>query len=220
MRVCTFIMKCIPSSDKNESSTSRMLKSHGEKLNQFPIGGEPKEKFHEELEKYRIQIEYMRNKSNELFEKQLIYVSAGTIAGSIFIMDRFLSGIQRGFLFVIISWALLAAGIIVNLLSHFFASNFYNRTIGEITNDRFDNEKADRRARGIHTFNVISLILYFLGLAFFIGYVIEDMQDFNKPHKGNSISEDAWISTYENNKDKEKVKLENMNLKIEGYAKQ
>jgi len=154
--------------------------------------------YYEEVGKYRLQVEHMRDMSAKLFEKQLIYVTAGTIAASVFIMDRFLNGVQRGIWLILISWGLLGATILINLLSHFFAGYLYNKIIGDLINRRFDSTKADNRVNKIMFFNIISLISYFIGIAFFAFYLTINIKGFNKPVNRDHTNENIYTLPYQN----------------------
>lgn len=166
--------------------------------------------YKEKLKDYSTSLEKMRDLSTNLFEKQFIYVAGGSIAASVWVIDKFLSGVQNGFIWVLLSWMAWGGPIVVNLLSHARAMVLYNRTLGEIVMDNYDKIKADKRGNTIERFNHLSLIFYFCGILCFGIFCSKSWKDFNKP----KTSESYKIEIIDHNKDKIENKLDSLIKKI------
>ncbi|UAY55716.1 hypothetical protein [Arachidicoccus terrestris] len=162
--------------------------------------------YKEKLKDYSISLEKMRDFSTDLFEKQLIYVAGGSIAASVWVIDKFLSGVQDGFIWVLLSWMAWGGTIVVNLLSHARAMMLYNRTLGEIVSENYDKIKADKRGEVIERFNHISLIFYFCGIISFGIFCSKSWKDFNRP----KTSENNKIEIIDYNKNKIENKLDSL----------
>lgn len=137
--------------------------------------------FKEKLQEYKVTLEKMRDLSADLFEKQLIYISGGSLAGSVIVIDKFLNGVQNGFILVLVSWLFWGATIVINLLSHSKARTLYNRTIGEIIMDEYEKEKADERAMIVEYYNKASTYSYVIGVICFLIFFLMNMKQLNKP---------------------------------------
>jgi hypothetical protein len=133
-----------------------------------------------EIKEYKTYLDKVIEKASDLFEKQLIYVAAGTIAGSVYIVEKFLAGTQHLLWLLLFVWGLCGGTILVNLLSHYFSMKWNTNTKNEINQNLDYKAKEPHRIKNIDRLNVASLIMYFLGLVAFIFYIGLNIKDMNK----------------------------------------
>ena len=132
-----------------------------------------KQKRSEALVKYRDELAGLVSRSNEIFEKQLSYISAGAIAVSMAFVKEVtgdLHATQHKYLLVT-GWLLLVVTLLVNLLSHIWTKNKHNKTIKEIDVNHYSQQKALRRLKqidGINLFTIITLILGIVSVLVFM----------------------------------------------------
>jgi hypothetical protein len=126
-----------------------------------------------EITNYQTHLKELINKSQEAFEKQLVYISAGSFTVSLAFIKDVVGDLTKtsneGYL--ITAWCLMGITLLINLLSHIFTSNFHNSTIAEIGEGKYDYYKAIKRfqrIKNMNYFSIISLILGFIALVVFI----------------------------------------------------
>lgn len=125
------------------------------------------------LLKYKEELISVLHKSQDTFEKQLSYISAGSLALSMaFIKDmvKDISGSHCKTL-LILGWISLAVSLLVNCISHIRASELHNRTINEINCENYNDKKVSKRLREIRRTNWISVGAMVLGIIFIIIFV-------------------------------------------------
>lgn len=141
-------------------------------------GDYDKNKYRDEIKETVKEYLTVVHKSADYFEKQLSYISAGSLGLSFIIVEKIFGDISqtqyKGAL--IFSWALLAITLIINLFSHSYATKCHNNTIEEmydfiagVTED-YDNSNSQRRTRNINILNNISFLFLSLGIALLIIY--------------------------------------------------
>jgi hypothetical protein len=138
--------------------------------------------YRKNIEAYKAEVAKVIEKSNDMFEKQLIYVAAGTIAASVFIVEKFLPNIRAGFIFLLLCWACCGVAIIVNMLSHYINMLILPKTLEELNNaetSEFDPAKADKRRKITKIINGVTLFIYVIGLGFFVTYIIINIDNMN-----------------------------------------
>jgi hypothetical protein len=98
-------------------------------------------------------------KSQESFEKQLSYISAGSLSVSMAFIKNVVGELNKSRYqgFLIIGWSLMGMTLLINLLSHVFTSNCHNKTIEEISDGRYDYTVALCRHINIKRFNYSSI---------------------------------------------------------------
>lgn len=111
-----------------------------------------------EREKAQALIEHTKNKSDDDYEKNLTYISAGTLVLSLTFLEKVVKlNESQGLWFLIISWALMAITLGVNLVSHQFASIFAEKAIEMIpdatTNPKHFVKKAQERNKILRKLN-------------------------------------------------------------------
>jgi len=125
------------------------------------------------IEKFREELISLLHKSQDSFEKQLSYISAGSLALSIgFIKDvvkNITTAYCRGLL--ITGWILLGLTLLLNCISHIRAADLHNRTIKEINHDQYDNIKIARRYKEVSRLNWFTVGTMVLGILLIIIFV-------------------------------------------------
>src|SRR4030095_14368739 len=120
----------------------------------------------ETLREFGNELKIAIQKSHDAFEKQLNYISAGALGLSILFIEKVVKDIsltQCNWILKL-SWALFAATLISNLLSHIFTSTKHNKTLADIYSDKYDPTVAVKRNRDIKVWNICSVILLFAGI--------------------------------------------------------
>jgi len=84
--------------------------------------------------------------------------------------------------------------MVINLFSHSKARNLYNHTLGEIIMEKYDKEKADKRAIIVERYNKSSLYSYLIGVICFLIFFLTNLTQLNKP----KASENNKIQIIEN----------------------
>lgn len=129
------------------------------------------------LKDFATELRTLVFKSNEYFEKQLNYISAGALGLSMVIVEKLIKDLalsqSKWMLFV--SWSLLGLTLISNLVSHIFTSKWHNKTIGEIDDAKYNYSRASKRNRYINRWNLFSVALMLLGLFFQILFLIKNV---------------------------------------------
>lgn len=129
------------------------------------------------LRKYCDDLLSILNKSNEHFEKQISYISAGSLGLSFLLIEKVLGDIwaTKDKWLLITGWSLLALTLISNLISHQLAMSFHYKSIGEIEGylcgeNEYNEIKIALRNRKIKAVNVFSIIFLSLGIVSIITY--------------------------------------------------
>jgi hypothetical protein len=128
----------------------------------------------ERIYAYRDELNIVFHKSQDSFEKQLSFISAGALTLSIgFIKDivkEFNHAEFKGLLGW--GWAALVVTLLINLISHLIASRNANRAIKEINEKEYDPEKIERRNKNIVMINWASVIIMIIGISLIISFII------------------------------------------------
>jgi len=127
----------------------------------------------ENIIKYSDELRVIIGKSYESFEKQLNYISAGTLGLSMIFIENVVNDLSlthSNFL-IIISWISLGLTLISNLISHIYTSWVHGMTLSEIINNNYKFEKAEKRNNYIKYWNIVSIGLLILGIIFLISFV-------------------------------------------------
>ena len=104
--------------------------------------------------------------NQELFEKQLSFVSAGALGVSMFLIEKVVKNLSIAhYKWIIIScWVLLGLTLILNLISHYIAVKFNYTNIEEIDDNKYDYHNAKKRNNIIKSINIITLISLITGI--------------------------------------------------------
>lgn len=119
---------------------------------------------------FRENSETTLTKSQDDFEKQLVYISGGALTVSMFLIEKVVKDLSRADCkwVLITCWTMLGFTLVVNLLSHFLCINFNYKTIEEIDADNYNPAKARRRNGIIKVVNVSTFITLILGIILLI----------------------------------------------------
>lgn len=122
---------------------------------------------------YQVHLKELVNKSQEAFEKQLSYISAGSLSISIVFMKNVVGDLKvascEGLL--ILAWALMGITLLINLMSHIFTSNCHNKTIEEIDDNKYSYVDALCRHNNIKKLNYFSVFTLIGGIAFLLIFI-------------------------------------------------
>lgn len=149
-----------------------MGKKHHQLLeNKNQISEESEHQNSNQINSYKENLIQVINKSNDDFEKQLSFISAGALALSIAFMDKLakdLSVAQSRWLLVG-GWIFLALTLLSNLISHIYSSNLHNKTLKEVQEGYDDYYKNSiTRNRKINHLNFFSISTLVIGLILII----------------------------------------------------
>jgi hypothetical protein len=123
-----------------------------------------------EIKEFKKNSEEILQKSQEDFEKQLSFISAGTLGISMFLIEKVIKDLSSANhkWTIIFSWCLLGFTLVGNLVSHFLAVQFNYRNIKEIDTDSYSQEKSKCRNNIIQGFNIATLGTLLIGIIFLI----------------------------------------------------
>ncbi|MBS1771964.1 MAG: hypothetical protein JST82_03830 [Bacteroidetes bacterium] len=128
--------------------------------------------YDDSLKAFREELIKINEKSNDNFEKQLSYISAGSLGGSMVIIEKIFKDINsteyKGLL--IFGWVLLGGTLLLNMFSHLYASRLHNKTIKEINDNHYNFNNAVNRNKKISNFNGVTLTALLIGIAFLLFY--------------------------------------------------
>lgn len=127
-----------------------------------------------DLNDFKIEVKKYYEKSQETFEKQLSFISAGSLGFSMFFVEKIVEDFSKANcrLLIILSWLLLGLTLIINLISHLLsARNNYN-TLKEINENAYDFHKANSRIKIINWLNWITIASLLFGILLFIIFIL------------------------------------------------
>jgi len=167
--------------DSVEDKVEDVIEDDIEKNADNTIGERGDDKYEKLIQLYREELVSLKHTSNDLFEKQLSYISAGALGLSMIVVDKVFKDISNTTWkeTLIISWICFGATLIINLVSHLYAGNMHNRNIADIDNDKYDQQLATRRNFQINVVNYISVIMLFIGICCFITYTSKNIYSMN-----------------------------------------
>ncbi len=123
-----------------------------------------------EIKHFQKSSEKTLQKGQDDFEKQLSFISAGTLGISMVLVDKIIKNISGATnkWMLIGSWSFLGATLVVNLLSHYFSIHFNYRNLDEINCDTYDERKSIKRNNIIRVINIFTLCTLTVGIFFLI----------------------------------------------------
>ncbi|MEY3500718.1 MAG: hypothetical protein RL308_2387 [Bacteroidota bacterium] len=112
------------------------------------------------------------NKSEDDFEKNIIYLSSGALGLTLIFIEKIVPPYNSVYLFFLIfGWSLLTITLAVNLASHLISKKFIQKSqidFDDYINDSIDYEELDKNITSrnikIDWINWISLALFILGI--------------------------------------------------------
>lgn len=131
-------------------------------------------KYKQQLQDYKLELKKVYEKSQDTFEKQLSFLSAGALGFSMFFVEKIVNdfNLSKCKWAIISSWLLLGGTLIINLVSHLLSARNNYKTILEIDNDSYDPEKVNKRIRTINRLNWITIFMLLFGILLFINFVL------------------------------------------------
>ncbi len=125
------------------------------------------------LEKYRDELIELLHKSQDSFEKQLSYISAGSLALSIgFIKDVVKDIANADYRWLLnTGWILLGLTLLINCISHIRAADLHNKTIRDINNENYNDTLTAKRYKEVGWVNWLTVGTMVLGIASIIFFV-------------------------------------------------
>lgn len=136
----------------------------------------------EYYEEYREQLQSVVDKSEDEFEKKLIYIAAGALGLSFTFISDIVDIAPSTILWaLLVGWIMLIGCICLNLVSHMSSKNKANKTINDIdtfiiadTNDDADlRNKIDKRNKNTDIMNYTTIGMLIFGIiciVFFVSY--------------------------------------------------
>ncbi|MEO8794267.1 MAG: hypothetical protein ABI390_02310 [Daejeonella sp.] len=143
------------------------------------------------METYKLELIKIYEKSQDSFEKQLSYLSAGALGLSILFIEKTVTDISTSTFkfFLAGSWILLAITLVVNLISHSISARNSYKTINDIETDKYDSEKAEKRIKQVNKINNLTITTFLLGiLALIIFVIINTMSDKIKTSNNSDLT--------------------------------
>lgn len=123
-------------------------------------------------DKYRDALTKVKEKSEDNFEKNITYISAGGLALSLTLIDKIVDIEVSSFkLILILSWIFFTMSLLVNLMSHYISSYYHDLVINELDEkdpDVFKN--IDKRNSMMRKINVINVFILILGIMLLVTF--------------------------------------------------
>jgi multidrug efflux pump subunit AcrB len=115
-------------------------------------------------------LQKIKEKSDDNFEKNITYISAGALGLSMTFIEKIVTikaTIHYWLLFS--AWGLLTLTLLINLLSHYLSSYYHEKTTEELdTNDKNINNNIDKRNKCLRIINIASVFTLIIGIIFLI----------------------------------------------------
>ena len=130
-----------------------------------------------ELIKYREELLEILHKSQEAFEKQLSYISAGCLVLSIGYVKDIVKDIENAEYraFLMVGWVFMILTLLMNLVSHLIAVRYYRLAISEINNFTFENKRSIKRFDTITILNWACLVFLVLGILAIVIFINQNL---------------------------------------------
>jgi hypothetical protein len=118
-------------------------------------------------------LQRIKEKSEDDFEKNITYISAGALAISLTFLEKIIPVKESTQTYlVIVSWALLVLTLLSNLLSHQYSSYIIDKTINDVDNKAKKSIKNwERRTKKIRIWNILNVIGVMIGIGLFVIFV-------------------------------------------------
>lgn len=130
--------------------------------------------YKKQLQDYKIELKKVYEKSQDTFEKQLSFLSAGALGFSMLFVEKIVNDFNSSKCkwTIILSWLILGGTLIVNLVSHLLSARNNYKTMSEIDNDLYSFEKVNGRIRIINFLNWTTIVMLLIGILLFIFFVL------------------------------------------------
>lgn len=153
---------------------------------------EQDKKLQEILQKFRQKSEDLHQKSYEIFDKQLVYMSAGALGLSFVLIDKVVKDVNQSHYkwMLITGWVLLILTLLLNLVSHVVAAYVHRETVRLIDEGLFDSANSgmiDKKNRVLDLFNYLFYGIMVIGIIFIFLYASLNL--LNMPNQNNKMNE-------------------------------
>lgn len=120
----------------------------------------------ESLKVYRDELLTLMYKSQDMFEKQLSYISAGSLALSMGFIKDIIKDIHKATerWSLNLGWFFLGLTLLLNLISHIVASKQFGAIIKDIDENCYAQPTAFKRINRISILNMVSIGFLVLGI--------------------------------------------------------
>lgn len=137
----------------------------------------------------RIILQRIKEKSEDDFEKNITYISAGALAISLTFLEKIVpikESIQTSL--VIASWTFLVLTLLSNLLSHQYSSYIIDKSIDDVDDNSDDSIiNWERRTKKIRIWNILNLCGLVIGIGLFILFVSINITAIAKNNKPENV---------------------------------
>lgn len=157
----------------------------------------------EQKAKDRKALEDAKQKSNEFYEKNILYIAAGTLVLSLTFIEKIIT-LSKSFAVwtLIVSWMFLALTLLVNLLSHHISTLSHDKAISyHDQNDPkiLDKIESDNKIiRGMNWFTTFGLMIGIIFLIIFCSIntlkMTNDNRSFNKTNDPNYFEKGLTVT--------------------------
>lgn len=142
----------------------------------------------------------IKGKSEDDFEKNITYISAGTLVLSLTFLEKIVSLEKASFIWALKwSWISLAITLLVNLASHQLASWFGDLAYMELRrNDPKHEKKVNRRNVIMRCINLFTILSLMLGISFLITFSTKNayrMSNTSNKDQGQQLQNDPNFQT-------------------------
>jgi len=134
------------------------------------------------LVKYEEELISLQHKSQDLFEQQLSYISAGCLVLSIGFVKDIVKNVKLADLrpLLIAGWILMIVTLLVNLISHLFNVYLYDKSISDVRKSitrksNFDADRTDNRFKIIKKMNWLCIFTLIIGILLVVVFIYFNM---------------------------------------------
>lgn len=129
------------------------------------------------LKDYKTELQKVYEKSQDAFEKQLSFISAGALGFSILLVEKAIKDFQmsNSKWLIITSWFLFGVTLILNLFSHHLSAKNTFKTISEIDNNTYNPKKVEDRIFWVNFLNQLTILKLCIGIIMFIVYILKNI---------------------------------------------
>lgn len=153
----------------------------------------------EEKDKNINAFQRVKEKSEDDFEKNIVYITAGTLVLSLTFIEKIVNIKESNSLWVlVVSWSFLVITLVVNLLSHYLSSLFHDKSAEELDNDNpYLIDNIDSRNRIMRRFNLSSIVTLFIGISCLV--IFSSINIYETKSNKKSIKNDYEIEVINQN---------------------
>lgn len=133
---------------------------------------ESSEEYKKRIEEYKAELITVFYKSQESFEKQLSFITSGTLALSLAFIKDIVDFNTANHKWIINSgWITLAITLIINLASHLLSSKSVEKSIRDIEDEKFEELSESFKNRRIEYINWATLGTLLIGVLLIILFI-------------------------------------------------